>query len=139
MHPNLNFIDESSDWLHEIEVLSVENGATYGICYPESRRTITYLAKHEAEGDIHNTMQHEPIHSVLADFQWFSAEPLEMDIEQEHKIIQKLSWVGNGKVFDKEYYSLYESKEIKPEISEQEYIKLTRKYNKMANKISECN
>lgn len=139
MHPEENFIGEFSDWIHDIEVLSLENGATYGICYPESRRTITYLAKHEAETDIHNTMQHEPLHSCLADFQWFSDEPFDMDLEQEHKIIQKVSWVVNEKVFDKGYFSLYNFQQIRPKISEKEYNKLMKKYNKLSDKISECN
>lgn len=139
MHPEEDFLGEMSDWLHEIEVLSVENGATYGICYPESRRTITYLAKHEAETDVHNTMQHEPIHAVLADFQYMSDDPLDMDLEQEHKIIQKISWVANEKVFDKGYFSLINFVQVKPKLSEKEYNILMKKYNKLADKITLCN
>lgn len=142
MHPDVNFIEEWSDWIHNIEVLSLENGATYGICYPESRTTYTYLAKHESEVDIQNTMQHEPIHSILSDFQFcpdVDEEPLLMDLEQEHKIIQKVSWVVNGKVFDTGYFSMYDGREIQPSISEKEYLELMKKYNKMSDKVSECN
>lgn len=139
MHPDTNFLQEMSDWIHDIEVLSVENGATYGICYPETRRTITYLAKHEAESDIHNTMQHEPIHSCLSDFQWLSDDPLDMDLEQEHKVIQKISWVVNDKVFDKGYFSLFDFQQIKPKMTEKEYNFLMKKYNKMADKLDVCN
>lgn len=139
--PNDNFQTEFSDWIHDIEVLSFENGGTYGICYPESKITRTYLAKHEAESDIYNTMQHEPIHSCLADFQFFyddDEEALCIDGEQEHKIIQKMSWVANEKVFDTGYFSLYNGQHIQPLISEKEYNTLLKKYNAQSDKIDEC-
>ena len=37
MNPDSDFQHEFSDWIHDLEVLSVENGATYGITYPDSR------------------------------------------------------------------------------------------------------
>lgn len=140
--PDDNFQNEFSDWIHDIEVLSMENGGIYGVCYPESKITRTYLAKHEAETDIHNTMQHEPLHACMSEFQFYAdddEERLMIDGEQEHKIIQKVSWVANGKVFDTGYFSLYEGKEIEPLIKEEEYAQLMRKYNKNSDKIPECN
>jgi hypothetical protein len=139
--PDDHFQNAFSDWIHDIEILSVENGSIYGICYPDSRITRTYLAKHEAESDILNTMQHEPIHACLSDFQFEVDEDEEMlciDIEQEHKIIQKMSWIANEKIFDKGYFSLYNGKEITPLISEKEYNNLMKKYNKESRKIDEC-
>lgn len=140
--PHEHFQTEFSDWLHDIEVLSMENGAIYGICYPDSKITRTYCAKHEREGDIHNTMNHEPMHACISDFQFYcddDEEQLCIDGEQEHKIIQKVSWVLDEKVFDEGYFSLYEGNHIEPLISEQEYGTLMKKYNKQSDKIPDCN
>ncbi len=141
MLPDEEFEDSPSDWIHDFEVLSVENGATYGICYPESRTCRTYLAKHESTRDIINTTaRHEPIHAILADFFFYGDDDEEismMDIEQEHKLIQKISWVVDEKILE-DYISLYRGKQIKPLINETEYKKLMRKVNKMSDKLERC-
>jgi len=139
MFPDEDFLFEMSDWIHDFEILSVENGATYGICYPESRKTRTYLAKHESVEDICRTSQHEPLHSILVDYQFMSEEPFDMDIEEEHKVIQKISWIANEQVFDVGYFSLYKGQEIKPKIREEEYKTLMRKYNRQSDNLEDCN
>lgn len=142
MHPDEDFEHEGSDWIHDFEVLSVENGATYGICYPESRTCRTYLAKHESTVDIINTTaRHEPIHAILADFYFYGDgdEGVEMmDLEQEHKLIQKISWVEDEGVFDTDYTSLYRGQHIRPKIPQKVYDKLMRQYNKDSQEITEC-
>ncbi len=142
MHPDENFEGEGSDWIHDFEVLSVENGATYGICYPESRICRTYLAKHESTVDIINTTsRHEPIHAILANFYFYGSddEAVEMmDGEQEHKLIQKISWVEDEGIFDTDYTSLYKGVHIKPNIPQKVYKKLMEEYNKKSQEIEEC-
>jgi len=141
MLPDEEFEDGLSDWIHDFEVLSVENGATYGICYPESRTCRTYLAKHESTKDIINTTaRHEPLHAVLADLFFYDddEEIGMMDGEQEHKLIQKMSWVEDEKILDDAYISLYKGRHIKPRIRKAEYEKLMEKVNKLSDKLERC-
>ncbi len=141
MFPDEEFEDSPSDWIHDFEVLSVENGATYGICYPESRTCRTYLAKHESTKDIINTTsRHEPLHACLVDFFFYDEDEQisMMDSEMEHKLIQKISWIEDEGVFDDAYISLYKGQHIKPMIKEADYKKIMRKVNKLSDKLDHC-
>lgn len=136
MFPDENFIPTHSDWIQDIELVDLEFGGVRGICLPETRRTCIYLARHEAEEDVMATMEHENIHQVCSD------EELETmdfwDIKHEHRIIKDIMWCKQN--FDENtHYSVIRGEHVKPKISEQQYEKLMKKYNKMSDKLDECN
>ena len=57
-----------------------------GIYYPESKRIIIYLDRHECFEDILSTIQHELIH--------YAIEDEHLDEDQEEKLIYALSWAN---------------------------------------------
>ena len=57
-----------------------------GIYYPESKRIIIYLDRHECFEDILSTIQHELIHAAIED--------QNLDEDQEEKLIYALSWAN---------------------------------------------
>ncbi len=81
-----------------------------GIYYPETKRSIIFLAPHENVEDIISTAVHETIHSVIDDIDTNG----ELDEDIEHDIIRKIMWAE---------YS------ISDYVSDEE-AKLTRKFNR---------
>ena len=57
-----------------------------GIFYPESKRIVIYLDRHECFEDILSTIQHELIHAAIED--------QNLDEDQEEKLIYALSWAN---------------------------------------------
>jgi hypothetical protein len=57
-----------------------------GIYYPESKRIVIYLDRHECLDDIFSTIQHECIHYAI-----HTCEE-NLDEDQEEKLIYQLSW-----------------------------------------------
>ena len=57
-----------------------------GIYYPESKRIIIYLDRHECFEDILSTIQHELIHVAI--------ESEHLDEDQEEKLIYAMSWAN---------------------------------------------
>ena len=57
-----------------------------GIYYPESKRIIIYLDRHECFEDILSTIQHELIHAAIED--------QNLDEDQEEKLIYAMSWAN---------------------------------------------
>ncbi len=57
-----------------------------GIYYPESKRIVIYLDRHECFEDILSTIQHELIHAAIED--------QNLDEDQEEKLIYALSWAN---------------------------------------------
>ena len=57
-----------------------------GIYYPESKRIIIYLDRHECFEDILSTIQHELIHYAIDELN------ITLDEDQEEKMIYALSW-----------------------------------------------
>jgi hypothetical protein len=57
-----------------------------GIYYPESKRIVIYLDRHECFEDILSTIQHELIHVAIED--------QNLDEDQEEKLIYALSWAN---------------------------------------------
>ena len=57
-----------------------------GIYYPESKRIVIYLDRHECLEDILSTIQHELIHAAIED--------QNLDEDQEEKLIYALSWAN---------------------------------------------
>jgi len=81
-----------------------------GIYYPETKRSIVFLAPHENVEDIISTAVHETIHSVIDDIDTEG----ELDEDIEHDIISKMIWAE---------YSLTND-------TTDEEVKLTRKFNR---------
>lgn len=138
LYPDDNFHSDLSEWTQDIKCIDKEFGGNRGICLPETKRTIIFLNRHENEVDIINTMVHESIHCCISDEEYFGDEPLIIDIEKEHEIIRQMAWFSEN--FDENtYYSIIGGKQIKPEINEETYTSLTKKYNKASDLIDECN
>lgn len=57
-----------------------------GIYYPESKRIVIYLDRHECFEDILSTIQHELIHAAIED--------QNLDEDQEEKLIYAMSWAN---------------------------------------------
>ena len=57
-----------------------------GIYYPESKRIVIYLDRHECLEDILSTIQHELIHVAIEDEN--------LDEDQEEKLIYAMSWAN---------------------------------------------
>jgi hypothetical protein len=57
-----------------------------GIYYPESKRIVIYLDRHECLEDILSTIQHELIHAAIED--------QNLDEDQEEKLIYAMSWAN---------------------------------------------
>ena len=57
-----------------------------GIYYPESKRIVIYLDRHECFEDILSTIQHELIHAAIED--------QNLDEDQEEKLIYAISWAN---------------------------------------------
>ena len=57
-----------------------------GIYFPENRRIVIYLDRHECFEDILSTIQHELIHAAIED--------QNLDEDQEEKLIYALSWAN---------------------------------------------
>lgn len=55
-----------------------------GIYYPESKRIVIYLDRHECLEDILSTIQHELIHAAVED--------QNLDDDQEEKLIYAMAW-----------------------------------------------
>ena len=62
------------------------NGEDQGTYYDVSSRCITYLNKHESLEDITKTVDHEVFHFCIDKLN------IEIDDEQEHKMIYYLQW-----------------------------------------------
>ena len=61
-----------------------------GIYYPETKRSIVFLAPHENVEDIISTAVHETIHSIIDDIDTEG----ELDDDIEHDIIRKMQWAN---------------------------------------------
>ena len=57
-----------------------------GIYYPESKRIVIYLDRHECFEDILSTIQHELIHVAI--------QSENLDEDQEEKLIYAMSWAN---------------------------------------------
>ena len=55
-----------------------------GIYYPESKRIVIYLDRHECLEDILSTIHHELIHAAVED--------QNLDDDQEEKLIYAMAW-----------------------------------------------
>ncbi len=101
------------DFHQDFKITSIYDN-NRGIYYPETKRSIIYLAPHENVEDIISTAVHETIHSVIDDIDTDG----ELDEDIEHDIIRKIMWAE---------YSLPD------DVTEEEH-KLIRKLNRAFSK-----
>ncbi len=75
------------DFHQDFKITSIYDN-NRGIYYPETKRSIVYLAPHENIEDIISTCVHETIHSIIDDIDTEG----ELDEDIEHDIIRKMMW-----------------------------------------------
>ncbi len=141
-YPHLHSIGSTTDFNQDFQLQDRETGLIRGIYYPETRRSMVFLGRHESIEDLINTCVHETIHQCL--FSLIYEEDAEyktrlIDIHEEHDMIRDIAWMDLDTIFDDNTNdSIFNTKSIKPKLSINGYKILMKKYNKQADKIPEC-
>jgi hypothetical protein len=71
-----------------------------GIYHVTTQRSVVYLQGHEVIEDIISTCVHETIHHSLIDIQSDVEYEVDMDDEQEHRMIRNMTWAAETLIQD---------------------------------------
>tara|TARA_R110000751_G_scaffold98738_1_gene191911 strand:+ start:72 stop:434 length:363 start_codon:yes stop_codon:yes gene_type:complete len=96
----MGFDTVESDWTYDFRNINMQDSDEKGVCYSQTKQVWITLHLHESFNDIIDTIIHESLHNAICLDLWkvekrSMDESLIMEIEQEHELIKRISWVLN--------------------------------------------
>jgi hypothetical protein len=96
----MEFDTVESDWTYDFRNINMQDSDEKGVCYSQTKQVWISLHLHESLNDIIDTIIHESLHNAICIDVWKVEkrpmdESLIMEIEQEHELIKRISWVLN--------------------------------------------
>ena len=103
----MEFDTVESDWTYDFRIINMQDSEEKGVCYSQTKQVWISLHRHESFNDIIDTTIHESIHNAICIDVWKVEktpmdESLMMEVEQEHELIKRISWVLNDWVYFEE-------------------------------------